>query len=153
MASDQIVATIPPPPPPSITADHHPLSTSLYPMFGERPGRLCQDSRREEEKEREREREEREGGLLAPSAGTSVEGLTREGRQVKVRESKSFLYLENVPNESVTGYCTAIPPLSVCLALCLFWKRRVWRRRGDRERSRGIERGCTVLRGSLASVA
>ena len=67
------------------------------------------------EGEREREREEREGGLLAPSAGTSVEGLTREGRQVKVRESKSFLYLENVPNESVTGYLHSHPS-----ALCLF---------------------------------
>lgn len=87
------------------------------------------------------EREDRGGGLLAPSARTSVEGLTREGcsaryKTERERERNSFLYLENVP--SVTGYCTAIPPLSVCLALCLFWKQGAWRRQGDRETERGV---------------
>ncbi len=109
-------------------------------------------------RKRRRERTDRQGGrecywhlppghLLKgwPERDAPARHKTDRDRE---RGRMALLYLENVSVS--TRYCPTIYPLSVCLALSLFWKQPAQRRRGDKE-ERGIKGGCTVLSGLLAS--
>jgi len=89
-----MVSPLPPLPPPfspSITADHHPLSSSLYPMFGEKPKRLCQEGEGEEKTG------DRKGGLLAPSARTSVGRVDQIGMLLPDMRETPVSYSLRIP--------------------------------------------------------